>query len=94
MHYGGSKFDCAKFRSPLQPYMTLKPDGKFIQDNKNLSSLDIATLKRFYAPRLGDPSKSRRIEFSTNGNRNIAIISTFVNDQYACSTFLIVVSNF
>ena len=48
MHYGGSKEECLKFRDT--PYMTLKPYGLEIPKNKQLSPLDIETLKKIYAP--------------------------------------------
>ena len=51
MHYGGSKEVCMKFKN--EPYMTLQPSNRTIPDNKELSILDIKTLKEFYAP----PSK-------------------------------------
>ena len=51
MHYGGSRKACRKFG---EPYMTLKPYGREIPENKELSTIDIKTLKKFYAP----PSKS------------------------------------
>ena len=50
MHYGGSREAC---RNSAEPYMTLKPSGSEIPDNKELSVLDIKALKEFYAP----PSK-------------------------------------
>ena len=61
MHYGGSKKDCLKFKN--QPYMTLQPSNREIPENKELSALDIQTLKEFYAP----PSKSssNRYKFYT-----------------------------
>ena len=49
MHYGGRKNDCIKWK-PNTPYMTLKPSGQEIPENKELSQLDIITLKEFYAP--------------------------------------------
>ena len=51
MHYGGSRKECRKFS---EPYMTLKPSGREIPENKELSIIDIKTLRNFYAP----PSKS------------------------------------
>ena len=51
MHYGGSKKDCMKFKN--EPYMTLQQYNLTIPENKQLSVLDIQTLKEFYAP----PSK-------------------------------------
>ena len=53
MHYGGSKIDCVKDLVNNTPYMTLKPSGQAIPDNKELSVLDIKALKKYYAP----PSK-------------------------------------
>ena len=53
MHYGGSKHDCTKDLVNNTPYMTLKPSGREIPENKELSPLDIQTLKEFYA----SPSK-------------------------------------
>ena len=50
MHYGGSREEC---RNSRDPYMTLKPSGHTIPDNKELSVLDIKALKKYYAP----PSK-------------------------------------
>ena len=47
MHYGGSKKECKKFQ---EPYMTLKPFGREIPENKELSDLDIKALKTYYAP--------------------------------------------
>ena len=48
MHYGGGKTDCLKFHNT--PYMTLNSNGQTIPENKELSTQDIQTLKRFYAP--------------------------------------------
>ena len=48
MHYGGSKQVCMKFKN--EPYMTRRPYNYTIRDNKELSFLDIHTLKEFYAP--------------------------------------------
>ena len=47
MHYGGSKKVCMKFKN--EPYMTRRPSNRTIPDNKELSILDIQTLKEFYA---------------------------------------------
>ena len=47
MHYGGSREEC---RNSKDPYMTLKPSGRTIPDNKELSVLDIKALKKYYAP--------------------------------------------
>ena len=47
MHYGGHKTDCLKFQN--QSYMTLKPNEQEIPENKELSFLDIRTLKQIFA---------------------------------------------
>ena len=49
MHYGGSKKECIKDRVNFTPYMSLKPFGRKIPDNKELSILDIKALKKYYA---------------------------------------------
>ena len=60
MHYGGSRKACMKFAP--EPYMTLKPSGQEIPVNKELSVLDIQTLKAFYAP--SSKPSSNRYKFS------------------------------
>ena len=47
MHYGGSRDECKKFQ---EPYMTIRASGQEIPENKELSSLDIKALKKYYAP--------------------------------------------